>query len=204
MKKKIICSISLFLNDQNIFILFASFVPLPLPSRSPLFFVLQVTDLEVCLVDAGGNKASLPTRGAKITVKPRDPPYSHKKSPGKKNLAKRATHDPSLVMPHFVLDLKLQESPRSPQLVGDSARAAAAERAATVAKEGVALSVGAEGQGLEGVQEVVKDVLGLGSSPLVFFFAWVILWCDTFNHVGFLYGPCRVPLTVAVTAGLLF
>ena len=165
----------------------------PVPLRQ-----CQVTDLQVSLVDSNGNDATLPTRGVKIIVGTRDDGTSPGSSSSlntpsrggggrknsaaataaaaaaaaaKKDLSKRATHDPVVVMPRFVLDSKLQDSSSSrgagsPPGVSPSGRgaaqraaaavaAAAAERATKIAEEGLELVVRVEGgPDLEGVQEV--------------------------------------------------
>lgn len=116
----------------------------------------QVTDLEVQLVDRNGFPAHVDPKGVKVMVTPRGSlpggagggggavhsPRGGKKNAAKKDLSKRATHDPQLTMPRFVLDQKLAGEQ---QQAGKSEK----ERLARIAKEGVALVVHAEGSGLD-------------------------------------------------------
>lgn len=139
----------------------------PPPAPSP--FHRQVSDLEVSLVDGNGNSASVPERGVRIFVEPRDQPSpSSPSSSGKKAsrqtyLAKRSTNHSKQVLPRFVLDPKLQEprgvSVPSPASGGTGAAqkksaAAAAARAARVSKEGVALVVRVEWAGMGEIEQV--------------------------------------------------
>ncbi len=149
-----------------------------------LCLVPQVDDLEIRLEDKSGFPASIGPKGARLVVTPRDSLPGGVGSPrgggGKKNaaaaaaaaaakrdLSKKATHAPELKMPKFSLDLKLQgESQHSPVGAtaggGSSASAKAVgkaekERAARIAREGVALVVRAEASGIK-VEEVSLPV----------------------------------------------
>ena len=108
---------------------------------------LQVNDLEVRVVDAVGNLATLPQKGVKITVVQRDSAgaaagASSSRSKGSsgraKDLSKRTSQDPSVEMPPFSLSMKLYQQ--------------AVEGVST--NRGVALVVRADGSELEGVEEV--------------------------------------------------
>lgn len=164
---------------------FASEVSCPTYVDQYILFALcfspQVDDLEIKLVDKGGYPASIGPKGVRLVVTPRDslPGGGSPRGGGgkknaaaaaaakKKDLSKKATHAPELKMPKFSLDLKLQgESQPSPAGStaggGGSASAKAAEkaekeRAARVAREGVALVVRAEASDLQ-VTEVSRRV----------------------------------------------
>ncbi|CAM9280554.1 unnamed protein product [Ascophyllum nodosum] len=106
----------------------------------------KVNDLEVRVVDAVGNLATLPQKGVKITVVQRDSAgaaagASSSRSKGSsgraKDLSKRTSQDPSVEMPPFSLSMKLYQQ--------------AVEGVST--NRGVALVVRADGSELEGVEE---------------------------------------------------
>ncbi|CAM9825307.1 unnamed protein product [Scytosiphon promiscuus] len=114
---------------------------------------VKVSDLEVHLVDKNGFPAHIDPKGVKVMVTPRDaltggpgggvhsPRGGKKNASAKKDLSKRATHQPLVILPKFTLDQKLagqRQAGRSEE-----------ERLATIAEEGVPLVVRAEGSGLE-------------------------------------------------------
>ncbi|CAM9532999.1 unnamed protein product [Hapterophycus canaliculatus] len=118
---------------------------------------VKVTDLEVRLVDKNGFPAHVDPKGVKVMVTPRDwlpgggaggggvhsPRGGKKNAAGKKDVSKRATHEPQLTMPGFTLDQKLAEGQQQQQ--GGRLEK---ERLERIAKEGVALVVRAEASGL--------------------------------------------------------
>lgn len=118
---------------------------------SKRFRVFQVNDLEVHLVDAAGNLATIPRRGVKYFVSQKSASSTGagtggSSSRGKgsssgrpKDLSKRLACLPSVEMPGFVLTMKLQEFQD--------------EEAAERVSNSVALVVRAEGSELESVEE---------------------------------------------------
>ncbi|CAN0571268.1 unnamed protein product, partial [Ectocarpus sp. 12 AP-2014] len=124
--------------------------------------------LEVQLVDKNGFDAHIGPKGVRLLVTPRDALLSEggggivsgglgsprgrrnsssssNSSSGKKDLSKRATHEPQITMPKFSLDQKvLGGDEQAFGKTSKSAERAERERAARVAKEGVALLVRAE------------------------------------------------------------
>eukprot|EP00903_Cladosiphon_okamuranus_P018047 g16608.t1 len=118
-----------------------------------------VDDLQVQLVDKNGFPSNIGPRGVRVVVTPHNAlsggagvttPRGSKRnsSAAKKDLSKKATHNPEITMPKFSLDLKIQGDPQRNS--GGGARAISAaekaeqERAARTAKEGVAIVVRAE------------------------------------------------------------
>lgn len=144
----------------------------------PLAPAGQVTDLDIKLVDSKGYPANIGRGGVRVTVTPQEwmsgggpsaPPRGGKKST-KKDLSKQATRDPEITMPKFSLDLKIQGDQGASSLSGGAASAntvkgsqarKVAERAARIAKEGVALVVRAEATDL--------DIAGVSRASLCFF-----------------------------------
>lgn len=123
------------------------------------------------LVDKNGFASSIGPRGVRVMVTPQDAlsggsgvttPRGGKKnsSAAKKYLSKKATHNPEITMPKFSLDLKIQGPPQRNGGDGSTSRAdkAEQERAARIAKEGVALVVRAEASDLDiaGVSSVLS------------------------------------------------
>ena len=156
---------------------------------TPLFLFLfnttrQVDDLEVKLVDKNGFPSSIGPRGVRVMVTPQgaiaatgvsSPRGGRKNSAAaaaaaaKKDLSKKATHNPEITMPKFLLDLRIQgpaqaNLQRSGGGGAGSSKAvdrAEQERAARVAKSGVALFVRADASDLDIAGVSVSTVLGV-------------------------------------------
>lgn len=113
------------------------------------------------LVDKNGFPSSIGPKGVRVLVTPHDSlsgsvssPRGGKKnaSGAKKDLSKKATHNPEIAMPKFSLDSKIQgelQRDGDGASSGKSPGRAEKERAARVAREGVPLVVRAEASDLD-------------------------------------------------------
>lgn len=107
------------------------------------------------LVDAAGNPCLLEKPGTVTVALAREPAVASSPTAARRpdSMSRVSTSEPTVVMPQFSLVQK-----RAVDRVHFSkadAAAAAAERAARIARDGVALVVRVEGDGFESVEEVI-------------------------------------------------
>ena len=136
-------------------------------------------------MDKNGFPSSIGPRGVRIMVTPFDPladgangvtsPRKKNSSAAKKDLCKKATHNPQITMPKFSLDLKIQGDLQRSGGGGSASKAterAEQERAARIAREGVALQVRAEASDLDIAGVSVGSLACAGVRAAVFGDAW--------------------------------